>query len=594
MARHGTLWLAGWLLAVVLWGAAAWGQIGAAGPEVAVEGILETDGAHAGAVVRMAVRVDLGGDQWHVNGHEPLEPYLIPTALTVEPPAGFAVLDVAYPEAEHLNVGGGEEPLAAYGRRFVIGLRLEIDAAVEPGEYVLEGSLRYQACDDTRCLMPQNLAIRLPLTVVPAGQLLTAQHAELFESLEFAGTQETVEAPSEAEAPVEAPAETPAETANWRDLIESGGFRIAGSASGYLNVEDFLAFIDRVESGAGLGETGALADRGLWFVLLFVLGGGVLLNLTPCVLPLIPINLAIIGAGAKAGSRTRGFLLGGAYGLGIALAYGALGLVVILGVSSTFGSLNATFWFNGLIAVVFVALGLAMFDVFLIDLTRFQARLGVKKKEGGSFLLAYAMGTVAALLAGACVAPVIISTIVYAQNQYAKGVTAALLLPFVLGAGMALPWPFAGAGLSFLPKPGKWMERVKYVFGVLILGFAAYYGYLSYSLFSDRYLVDPAAVKLSAQTMDEEGWGSSLSAGLAEAQRTGKPVIIDFWATWCKNCLTMNKTTFKDASVRDRLDGSVKIKFQAEDPSDPDTSAVMEHFGVIGLPTYVVLLPPTR
>src|SRR5436305_13394097 len=70
--------------------------------------------------------------------------------------------------------------------------------------------------------------------------------------------------------------------------------------------------------------------RGPLMILLLVLIGGLALNLTPCVLPMIPINLAIIGAGAQAGSRTRGFMLGSAYGTAMALVYGAIGLVVIL------------------------------------------------------------------------------------------------------------------------------------------------------------------------------------------------------------------------------------------------------------------------
>ena len=93
------------------------------------------------------------------------------------------------------------------------------------------------------------------------------------------------------------------------------------------------------------------------------------------------------------------------------------------------------------------------------------------------------MGTVAALLAGACVAPVVISVLVQATTLYNRGVVIGLFLPFVLGLGMGLPWPFAGAGLSFLPKPGPWMARVKYGFGALILLFALYYGNIAFGLF---------------------------------------------------------------------------------------------------------------
>src|SRR5690606_4713227 len=136
-----------------------------------------------------------------------------------------------------------------------------------------------------------------------------------------------------------------------------------------------------------------------------------------------------------------------------------------------------------------IVLALAMFDLILIDFSKFQSKLGIKK-EKGSFIFAFIMGTINALLAGACVAPAVIAVLLYAPDAYADGSAVRLRLPFLLGVGMALPWPFAGAGLSLLPKPGMWMVRVKQAFGVFILGFALYYAYLGYTLFSDRYFVD--------------------------------------------------------------------------------------------------------
>ena len=91
----------------------------------------------------------------------------------------------------------------------------------------------------------------------------------------------------------------------------------------------------------------------------------------------------------------------------------------------------------------------------------------------GTFVTSFVMGTIAAILAGACVAPVVIQVVLFASNLYATGTTIALALPFVLGLGMAVPWPIAGAGLASLPKPGRWMIRVKQGFGVVILLTAA-------------------------------------------------------------------------------------------------------------------------
>src|SRR5262249_27859655 len=161
--------------------------------------------------------------------------------------------------------------------------------------------------------------------------------------------------------------------------------------------------------------------------------------------------------------------------------YGVLGLVVIL-TAGTFGSINASPWFNLAIAIIFIVLGLAMFDVLLIDFSRYSANVSSRASQG-SVALAFSMGGVAALLAGACVAPVVIQVVLFSSNLYATGTTLALALPFCLGIGMAIPWPIAGAGIAALPKPGMWMVRVKQVFGVFILVTAAYYGYEAYSIF---------------------------------------------------------------------------------------------------------------
>jgi thiol:disulfide interchange protein len=361
-------------------------------------------------------------------------------------------------------------------------------------------------------------------------------------------------------------------------------FVVAGATGGYQGTSDFLAFIRDAE--AGVKARGMFDGRGPLAILLLVLVGGLALNLTPCVLPMIPINLAIIGAGAQAQSRGRGFLLGTAYGAAMAIVYGTLGLIVIL-TAGTFGTINASPWFNLGIAVLFVVLGLAMFDLLLIDFSKYSTRFGGSGRRG-SVMLAFTMGAVAALLAGACVAPVVIQVILFSSDLYATGTKIALALPFFLGIGMAIPWPIAGAGLAALPKPGMWMVRVKQAFGVFILATAAYYGYEAYSLFANRW-VDPTAVASSAEEQLKAGWYSSLTDGLAAAQRESKPVLIDVWASWCKNCLTMDKTTLASGDVKQALSGYVKIKLQAEDPDAEPAKGLLQRLAQPGLPAYGIL-----
>jgi thiol:disulfide interchange protein DsbD len=375
-------------------------------------------------------------------------------------------------------------------------------------------------------------------------------------------------------------------------LAKLDDFTVLGTNGGYLGSDEFLTFIHNAE--AGVKQRGMFEGRGPLMILALVLLGGLALNLTPCVLPMIPINLAIIGAGTQAGigegfpSRVRGFLLGATYGGAMAVVYGVLGVVVIL-TAGTFGTINSSPWFNLGIAALFVALGLAMFDVIMIDFSGLSSRF-TPGARSGTFMMAFAMGAVAALLAGACVAPVVIQVVLFSSNLYARGTKIALALPFFLGVGMAIPWPIAGAGIASLPKPGMWMVRVKQGFGVFILATAAYYGYEAVDIFSSRW-VDAADVKSSVEEQLKAGWHASLAEGLDTAKREQKPVLIDMWATWCKNCLTMDKTTLNNASVQSALSGYVKIKFQAEDPDQQPAKSVMQKFDAVGLPTYVILRP---
>ncbi len=575
--------LAGWLVLGVAFAASA--QRGK--QQVSkIEALLPTDAVHAGVPIRAAVRVVLEKG-YHVNSNQPLDPYLIPTALEMELPVGFGYAVTVYPEALLLKTGGSEEPLAVFEEEFYIGVELGTPGDLPEGVHTIKGTLKYQACDDKACYAPKSVDVALNLEVVPADRALLPKNADVFESIAFPIVSEEGAAEGEVEGERIVPVPDKIVPDETGALAMMDQFTILATSGGYMKADGFLAFVDAAESGTAV--KGLFEGRGPIAILALILVGGLALNLTPCVLPMIPINLAIIGAGAQAGSRLRGFALGGTYGLAMAFVYGVLGLVVIL-TASTFGTINASPWFNLGIAILFIVLALAMFDVIVIDFSRFQTKFNLGSKGKGTFLLAFGMGSVAALLAGACVAPVVIQAIVFSSDLYAGGTTLALALPFFLGLGMALPWPFAGGGLSLMPKPGAWMTGVKYAFGVFIFAFAAYYAYLSYELFSDRW-VDGEEVSASVEAMLEDGWVPSLVEGLEVAQAEGKPVLVDMWATWCKNCLTMDKTTFKDPEVVARLEGYVKVKFQAQDPDASPAKEIMARFEGIGLPTYAILEP---
>ncbi len=553
------------------------------GVKADVTPLAEADGARAGSDARIALQVTLPNG-FHVQSNKPRDPNLIPTTLNVAVPTGVTVAEIVFPPTVETTLAGVAEPLAVFERNFTIGVRLTIASTVAPGDIKVPARLRYQACNDTTCFAPTTADVEWPLHVVSAGAAVAVAHQDVFSRIAFGRGEGAPTVIATAPGPA-------AGSSGNRDgdaIARLSGFTQAGeTAGGYMGSAEFLQWLHNAENG--VKARGLFEGRGPLAILLLVFVGGLALNLTPCVLPMIPINLAIIGAGSQAGSRGRGFLLGGAYGAAMAVVYGVLGVIVIL-TAGTFGTINASPWFNLGIFVLFVALSLAMFDVITIDFSRFSSGLRVAESSRGTFVVAFVMGAVAALLAGACVAPVVIQVVLFSSNLYAKGNAAALALPFLLGVGMAIPWPIAGAGLAALPKPGAWMVRVKQVFGVIILATALYYGYEAYGLFANRF-VDATEVASSVDEKVKAGWHGSLAEGLEVAAREGKPVLIDMWATWCKNCLTMDKTTLADRDVEAALSGYVRVKFRAEDPDQEPARSVMHRFDAVGLPAYVILRP---
>lgn len=354
----------------------------------------------------------------------------------------------------------------------------------------------------------------------------------------------------------------------WADAAEMGAETIR-LAQGTMDVETFLSFLDGAKGAAesaGLPSSSAsvissVAAKGNWlWALVLILLGGFAMNLTPCVLPMIPVNLAVIGKSAMRGVW---------YGLGITVAYGMLGVLAAIG-GVAFGEVQGNPWFNVGVAAVFLLLSLSLVDVFFIDFSRFRKRM-----RGGAFL----MGAFSAVLAGACVAPVLIAVLLLTAELFAGGNRLALALPFVMGLGMALPWPFVGAGLSVLPKPGAWMKVVNRVFAAVVLGFAVWYAHLAWVGF--------AANKSGTVGRRADGSIAARPTEFAALLKDlPRPILVDCWATWCKNCAAMERTTLSDARVRQALERFTVVRLQSEDMAELRRLPGFD--AILGLPAFVI------
>lgn len=335
--------------------------------------------------------------------------------------------------------------------------------------------------------------------------------------------------------------------------------------------------------GFAADPLGFLREHGMLLTIALVLLAGLLLNFTPCVLPMIPVNLALIGAGTENASRKRGACLGGAYAAGIAAAHGIPGAIIVAAGGGFIGVIQSSPWFSLVAAILFAALALALLDVFFIDLSRLR-------NEGGAttgIAAAAIAGAISVLMAGACIEPVTLAVLLLAGDLYASGSHAAAILPFALGIGMALPWPFLGAGLARVPRPGRWMVWIKRGFAIFVFLLAARYARLAWLGFTAGKNGAPQSASggIEIAAGDIGAWRNALQA----ARAASKPALVDFGASWCRACDTMDEMFRDDEMVKSCLEQFVLIRVRAEKPREPAAREMLDAFGVVGLPTFIVL-----
>jgi len=377
-------------------------------------------------------------------------------------------------------------------------------------------------------------------------------------------------------------------------------------------------------------------------------GAGLLLAFTPCVFPMIPILSGIIIGHGKDITTRKAFYLSLIYVLAMAMTYTIVGILV--GLSGE--NIQAWFqnpWIIGSFAILFVALSFSMFGFYELQMpTSIQSKLTnmCNSQRGGTIFGVAIMGFLSALIVGPCVTAPLVGALIYIAET-GDAVFGGLAL-FSLSMGMGAPLLVLGASAGkLLPKAGMWMDAVKSVFGVMLLGLAIWLlervapAAFTMSLWAALIIVSAIYMgAIDGLKEDSSGWkklwkgtgvllliygiiillgvasGSKnvfqplkglggfsstttqtakldfinikgvngLKTELSKATAAGKPVMLYFYADWCVSCKEMEAFTFSVASVHQALEDVVLLKADVT-PNDDQDTALYKHFGIIGPPS---------
>jgi thioredoxin:protein disulfide reductase len=384
----------------------------------------------------------------------------------------------------------------------------------------------------------------------------------------------------------------------------------------------------------------------LWFIIISFFGFGLLLSLTPCVFPMIPIISSVILAQGKGMGAKKAFLLSLVYVLSMAVAYTIAGVLAGL-----FGAnLQAAFqtpWIITVFALVFVLLSLSMFDVYELQIPNFiQSRISKLGGQRSGVVGIAIMGFLSALIVGPCVAAPLAGALIYI-GQTGDALLGGIAL-FALSIGMGVPLLIVGTTSGkFMPKPGMWMDVIKAIFGVMLLGIAIWmmgrvldenttlllWGGLAIFVAINTGALEPLGEHPSWSSRSNVKalgflillYGMSLLIGgmagaknllhpldpflsakqenLAPvnahktfekitsieeldailAENKGKRVMVDFYADWCTACKEFEEKTFSDESVKKSMDAYVLVQVDVT-ANDDASKAITKKYGIFGPP----------
>jgi thioredoxin:protein disulfide reductase len=404
-----------------------------------------------------------------------------------------------------------------------------------------------------------------------------------------------------------------------------GGTAAAGNTAGAPAGQDWFAGL--IRGGNPLVMLG-------WFYL-----AGLLLAFTPCVLPMVPILAGIIAGGGSNITTARAFALSLTYVLGMALTYTLAGIAGAAA-GSQIQTLFQQWWVLTLFAALFVVLALSMFGAFTLQMpTAIQSRIAQlsNRQSAGTFGGVAIMGALSALIVTTCVGPALVGAllVISQTGQIARGGGAL----FAMSMGMGTPLLIVGASAGrLLPKAGAWMDTVKKLFGVMMLGVAVWMlarvlpervvlalwavpalvlGWLLWHEARDRAAsvwalraagvaaglyalvlatgaalggTDPLAPIPALASHSRElpfrpvRSVAELTRAVDEARAHGQGVLVDFSADWCTSCKEMEHYTFTDPRVQAALSDAVLLRADVT-ANNADDQALLKHFNIIGPPT---------
>ena len=564
MTKRSYLWIT--IILFFSFAKVAFPQFGAPQNIVDLKLYKSFDKVHQGGFLKVAVEVNIK-EGWHINSNKPKEDFLIPTELKLDSASGLSFTKLKFPVAKDLKFEFSDTPLSVYQGKVIIGGIINIPKNFNLGDHNVKISFTYQACNNVNCLPPATVDTSFTLSVVDNKTSISETNAALFSK---------------------------------------------------LNLDYQISSNDDSESS--IGKT--LESSGLFLGLLFVFLGGLALNLTPCVYPLIPITIGYFG-GQSEGRTGKLFVLGLLYVLGMALTYSVVGVVTALS-GAVFGTLLQNPIVIVFIVLIFILLALSQFGVYEFKLPdKWVMKAGGAK--GGMFG-AFFMGLTMGIVAAPCIGPFVIGLVTYVA---AKGDPVyGFWMFFFLAIGLGTPYLFLAlfsGKIKSLPRAGLWMEAVKHIFGLLLLGMALYFagplipkeinhfvlpvfmfGSAVFLLFFDKNGNNIKAFKFfkiifavlilalsvymvwPTQKLEPE-WHKFSEQQYAQSLKNHEKMIIDFYADWCIPCKELDASTFANPKVVEISKTFRNYKVDMTKTMSDQTEKIRRKFDIKGMPTVLII-----